>query len=224
MIRLVDVQHGTYESIEALNPRFARRSLKMRVTVDTEHEPRASEDILVARLLEALPGLTSHECRVEGGVKSWTAAGVPIRFVASEPSANQAHVLEHVMIEMLAVFDPRRLRSGVTCAWTEPPERNHVFVESDRPALGEAVARLSVRALDTALDGRPLLPLYQDLLTLSSLLRGEGRVWSESRLRRQARLPGDRVREALALLSDSDLVAEEQPTLNLSAETWYRLA
>lgn len=223
MIRLVDVNHGTYESIEALNPRFVPGSLKMRVTVDTEHEPRASEGVLLARLVEAFPGLQRHECRADGGAgHAWTAAGAPIHLVRDEPSANQAHVLEHVMIEMLGVFDPRRLRSGVTCALKEPRQRNDVFVENDRPALGEAVARLSVRALEEALEGRPMLPLYQDLMTLSALLR-RGELWSESLLVRRARLPGERVREALAVLSDSDVVASEHPTLSLSTEAWYRM-
>ena len=223
MIGLVDVNHGTYESIEALNPRFVPGSLKMRVTVDTEHEPRASDEQVLMRLVAAFPGLLRHECRSDGNGKSWSAGETPIRLLRAEPSANQAHVLEHVVIEVLGVFDPRRVRSGVTCAWKDPPYRNDVFIENDRPALGEAVARLAVSALDAALDDRPMLPLYQDLMTLSALLR-RGDRWSESLLSQRSRLPGERVREALAVLSGSDVVATERPTLNLSAEPWYRMS
>ena len=223
MLRLHAIRHGAFTDIEVLNPRFVAGAQKLKVTVDTEPEPRAAEAVVVHRLLAAFPGLARHECRVQKTRSLLPAEGTAIRLVTEDASANQAHLLEHLLIEMLAVFEPRIVRSGVTCAWREPAWRNDIFVECERADIGSAVAALGVRALDQALEGNALVPLYADLLRVWSLLERGGReTLSETLLQRRAGLTRDRVAPVLELLAESALVTEERLTLNLSDVRHWR--
>ena len=223
VLRLHGIRHGVFPAIESLNPRFVAGASKLCLTVDTEREPRVPEDVLVERLLAAFPGLARHECRAHEGPTLRPAPGTAIQLARDEPSANPAHLLEHLVIELLAAFEPRRLRSGVTCAWVDPPERNDVFVECERELAGTAAVTLAAGALDAALAGRPLAPLYADLLSVwTALVRRPTSPSSRHGLARAAGLPRERVERALKMLTGSRLVAIEPLTVNLSREPHYR--
>lgn len=225
MLRLLGMGHGTYAAIDSLNPRFTAGAPKLCVAVETESKPRAEESELTTRLLAGFPGLAKHECRVTGMGLLLTAPGTGIQLVPGDASANQAHLLEHVMIDLLAVFEPCVMRSGVTCAWRDPPERNDVFVECRDAQMGAAVATIALLALDAALDGRELTPLYRDIARVwAAMDRGKAQGWSPARFERESGLPRVRVERALGLLAQSRLLTEEKPALNLSGVPLYRSA
>ncbi len=223
MLRLLGIDHDAFTAVEALNPRFVPGAPKLRITVDTESSPRAPEHVLLARLLAGFPRLAQHECRVGDSHRLAPGAGTRIQLIEGEPSANQAHLLEHLVIDLLTVFEPRVVRSGVTCAWTSPPERNDVFVECRDRNIGVAAAMLALIALDAALDDRPVTPLFEDLTRVWSVVsRAEPAPVHPRHVAHRAGLPRPRVEQALALLARTQLVREEPMALNLSGESHWR--
>jgi hypothetical protein len=223
MLRLLGLKHDTFEVIEVLNPRFVPGAPKIRITVDTEAAPRVSEPDLAGRLLAGFPRLSRHECRVGSKRRLVPMPGTHIRLVENEHSANQAHLIEHIVIDLLSVLEPSVLRSGVTCAWVDPPERNDVFVECGNERMGVAAALLSLVAMESALDDRPLTPLFEDLTRVWKVISGAGgALMHPHELTRRCGLSRHRVEQALALLKEASLVAEEAFGLNVDAEPHYR--
>jgi len=223
VIQVHSLSFGRFTQVEPLNPAFTSGSRKLRITVDTEIEPRVPDARLLERLAEALPGLKRHQCRAESAQASHRAGGTRILLVESDSSANQAHLLEHVMLEMLSALDHVPRLSGVTCAYGSPPERNDIFVECAEPESGGFVALLAVEAMNAALGGQPLAPLYPDIVACTRVLRSQPSApWDASRLGRLAALPPVRAAAALQFLSHTGLTEEETYALNLSGEPHYR--
>ena len=224
MIQIQSMAFGTFAEIEPLNPAFRAAHAKMRVTVDTEREPSLPEEQLLHELAGAFPGLTRHQCRAgatDGGV---AAAGTRILLVPDEASANQAHVFEHLTLELLATLDEQTSRlSGVTCAYTAPAERNDVFVECDDHEAGALAAWLATEIMNGVLAGVPAQPLYADLLRCARLMRdAPARVWTPRRLASGGGMSVRRAAEALQVMTRARLVSTEEFTLNFSGEPHYR--
>lgn len=223
MIRLHGIGHDVFAMVEGLNPRFDAGEPKIRITVDMEPEPGAPEDTIVARLLTGFPGLARHECRAQSNVPLRPAGGTRLLMAEGETTANQAHVLEHLVIELLAIFEPRVRRSGVTCAWISPPERNDVYIECRNFATGAAATSLAMVALEHALQDRPLTPLFADLVRVWSVVAGSGAFpVSPKQVVCRSGLPSPRVERALSMLADHRLLEREDFAVNLSGETHFR--
>ena len=224
MIQIQSMAFGTFAEIEPLNPAFRASHPKMRVTVDTEREPSLPDEQVLRELAGAFPGLTRHQCRAgatDGGV---AAAGTQILLVPNDASANQAHVFEHLTLELLAALDEESSRlSGVTCAYTVPPERNDVFVECDDHEAGALAVWLATEIMNGVLAGVPARPLYADLLRCARLMRdAPARVWTPRRLASGGGMSVRRAAEALGVLSRARLVHAEEYTMNFSGEPHYR--
>src|SRR5438132_7590680 len=173
---------GSFTEIEPLNRSFTPGYPKLKITVDTETVPSLPDYALLERLVEALPGLTRHQCRAQDGLPARVAAGTRIMLLDTGSSANQAHVLEHLTLEMLSALENVRRLSGVTCAYDTPQERNDVFVECPVPESGAIVVLLAVEAMNATLAGRSLTPLFPDVMQCTGLLRSNARTpWPASR-------------------------------------------
>src|SRR5262252_7631336 len=215
---------GTFAEIEPLNPAFHTHQQKMRVTVDTERVPRLTETAVLSELVGAFPGLARHQCRAgaaDGGV---AAGGTRILLVPNDSSANQAHVFEHVTLELLGAIDQAASRlSGVTCAYTDPPERNDVFVECREPDDAALAAWIAAEVMNGVLAGEPARPLYPDVLHCARLMHDEPtRAWTPRRLAARLTIPVKRAAAALAVLSHAKLIQTEEFAMNFSGEPLYR--
>jgi len=224
VIHIQALAFGTFAEIEILNPAFRAAHDKMRVTVDTEREPALPAEHVLRELAGAFPGLARHQCSAvaeDGGV---AAAGTRILLVPDDASANQAHVFEHLTLEVLATLDEQASRlSGVTCAYTSPPERNDVFVECEDHEAGALAAWLAAEIMNGVLSGVPAQPLYADVLRCARLMRAaQARVWTPRRLASGGGMSVRRAGEALGVLSRARLVHAEEFTLNFSGEPHYR--
>jgi len=142
-----------------------------------------------------------------------------------EPTANQAHLLEHLMLEYLSALDHASRLSGVTCAYESPPERNDVFVECGGTEVGSVAALLAIDTLNAALSDRPLGPLYPDaLLGASLLIRGaSANRLTPAQLARRAGIPPERAAAALDLLGCAGVAETEKYAMNFSGEPHYRV-
>ncbi len=213
-----------FPEIEPLNPEFRAGHQKLRVTVDTERVARRPEDQVVEALAQAFPGLQRHQCRSAAALGGAPVAGTRILLVPNDASANQAHVFEHLTLELLGALDDAASRlSGVTCAYTEPPERNDVFVECDDADTASLAVWLAAEVMNGVLAGEDAAPLYSDVLSCAGLMHGSpARAWTPQRLARGADLPESRAAAALAVLSRAKLVQAVDFAMNFSGEPHYR--
>ncbi len=224
MIQLHSIAFAAFPMAERMNPRFQPGHAKLRLTVDAEPAPDVPDQSLLGRLVASFPGLARHHCQVQdAGVKrSPRARGVVL--VEDETTANQAHVLEHLLLEMLSFLDHLPRLSGVTCAYTSPPERSDIFVECADPESGGLAAFIAVKAMNAALAGEPLSPLYPDVLRCARFLRRHTTAaWPAARLGRAARISRDRAEAALGILAHARFVEQESYAMNFSGEPHYRL-
>lgn len=224
MITIRSLAFGAFVEIEPLNPAFRHGQQKMRATVDTERVPRLAETAVVTELFAAFPGLGRHQCRASAGNGGVPAPGTRILLVPKDSSANQAHVFEHLTLELLGAIDQASSRlSGVTCAYTDPPERNDVFVECRDPDDAALAAWIAAEVMNGVLAGEPAKPLYPDVLHCARLMHDEpARAWTPRRLAARLTMPVRRAAAALAVLSHAKLIQSEEFAMNFSGEPHYR--
>jgi len=224
VIHIRSMAFGKFAEIESLNPAFRPGQLKMRATVDTERVPRLAESGVLGELVGAFPGLARHQCRAGAGNGAVAAPGTRILLVPGDSSANQAHVFEHLTLELLGALDTASSRlSGVTCAYTEPPERNDVFVECRDPDDAALAAWLAVEVMNGVLAGEPAKPLYPDVLLCARLMRDEpAGAWTSRKLAMRLSIPVKRAAAALTVLQHAKLIQPVDYAMNFSGEPLYR--
>ena len=224
MIQVQGLAFGRFTAIEPLNRGFSPGHPKMRITVDTERAPSLPDGEVLKRLNEAFPGLARHECRAQQTRVARHEVNSKILLIEDDSSANQAHLLEHLTLEILGALDRRATRlSGVTCAYESPPQRNDVFVECGDPESGAFAALIASEAMNAALGGVALDPIFPDAVRSVRAMRwSAAALWPASRLARTAGISSQRATEALELLAHIDLVEPQQYALNLSGEPHYR--
>lgn len=224
MIHLQSLAFGPFAEVEPLNPRFIAGHPKLRVTVDTEANPQVPERQVLDELQRAFPGIARHSCEMQRRRALDEAAGTGIVLLDGEPTANQAHLLEHLMLEYLSTLDHASRLSGVTCAYADPPERNDIFVECKGAEAGGVALALAIDALNAALSEKPLGVLYPDaLLAASHLLAApDSQPFAPGQLARRVGTATERASAALDLLYRVGLVQVEDYAMNFSGEPYYR--
>lgn len=222
-MRLHSIAFAPFPDAETLNPRFEPGRDKLRLIVDAAPAPDVPDETLRMRLVAAFPGLSRHHCQVRDPAAPRHARARGVVLVEGESTANQAHLLEHLLLEMLGFLDRVPRLSGVTCAYTSPPERSDVFVECADRESGGMAAQVAVDAMNAALAGEPLDPLYPDMLRCARLLRHHAaHAWPVARLGRAARLPRARAEVALEALAHAPFIERESFAMNFSGEAHYR--
>src|SRR5262249_11465037 len=126
--------------------------------------------------------------------------------------------------ELLGAIDEQSSRlSGVTCAYTDPPERNDVFVECNEPDDAALAGWLAAEVMNGVLAGEPATPLYPDVLHCARLMHDETTLaWTPKRLTERLKISVKRASAALAVLSHAKLVQAEDFAMNFSGELQYR--
>ncbi len=225
MIQLQSLAFGPFAEVEPLNPCFIAGHSKLRVTVDTDESPILDERRLLDELERTFPGLAHHGCGVQRGSAGDKPAGKGILLLSDEPSANQAHLLEHLMLEYLSSLDHASRLSGVTCAYASPAERSDIFIECEAPDAGGVAATLAVDTLNAALAEQSLDPLYPEALRGAMILfrAGRGHRVTREDLARRAAIPAARAAAVLDLLHRIGLVDQEEYAMNFSGELYFRV-
>ena len=225
VIQLHSLAFGPFAEVEPLNPRFIAGHRKLRLTVDAHADPPGSDDQLLQQLQIAFPGMIQHRCQKHGGPSPSGGGAKGIVLLENESAANQAHLLEHLLLEMISLVDRLPRLSGVTCAYVSPPDRNDVFVECTESETGELTSLLGINAINAALAGTPLTPLYPDaLLCARAVLHSpSAERWIPARLARCANIEARRAASVLALFCRAGIAEEEDYAMNFSGELHYRI-
>jgi hypothetical protein len=148
-IRVLSVDHGIYPEIGPLNPGFSRDGRKIRVSFEIQRD--LASDLLRAgpafssAVIRVCPTLAHHACRAgtEGIAPLDPAHFGQIcgRRLAEDP-VDVAHLLEHIVIDLVVAISRMSRCSGVTCALREPQNRFHLFVECEDASVGSLAFRI----------------------------------------------------------------------------------
>jgi len=224
VIQLQSLAFGPFAEVEPLNPCFIPGHSKLRVTVDTDPNPHLPERQLLDDLQQTFPGLVRHSCGIQRAAGDAPAAR-GIVLLSDDPSANQAHLLEHLMLEYLSGLDHAPHLSGVTCAYASPAERSDIFIECKAADAGGVAATLAVDTLNAALADQSLDPLYPDALLGAAILFrvARGHRLTRADVARRAAIPVTRAAAVLDLLCRVGLVDPEEYAMNFSGEPHYRV-
>lgn len=225
LLKIRSVAFDTFPGIEGFNPDFRPGCPKMLTVVDAEARSDVPDDVLLDRLVEAFPGLLRHRCRAPGSIGPHRPDGGRIVLLDAEPSANQAHLLEHVMLEILHQTDSQARLSGVTCTYESPPERSDVFVEcADREWCAFAV-KLGAEILNRALEDEALAPLYPDAIRCARLVKAHpAKTWSVARLARDAGISTSQAMDAAQAAARAGIIAVVPYSVNFSGVPFYQAA
>lgn len=225
MIRLLSLAFGPFAEVEPLNPSFTPGHSKLRLVVDGEPDSDISDDRLLGELETAFPGIERHHCRDRNGREEPDGGERGIILLEHESAANQAHLLEHLLLEFLSLVNHGSRLSGVTCAYESPRQRNDVFVECTEEVVGRFLSPIAVDAMNAARDLRSLNPLYPDAVRCARevLRSGEQRGWCPAGLAPRAGIPPPRVESVLELFGRAGVAEPEGYAMNFSGEPFYRL-
>ena len=159
-VRIVDRSLGPAPESLPLNADFRPDSLKLKLTVQISWSPPNVGEALreFGQRFERLsPSFARHRCGGTGGydIHSLLLSGVACGNGELEPGLALAHLMEHVMIDVVAfVSSPGRV-SGATGAHRETSDRYDVFVECEHPVVADLAVELAftwVEDLGTDLD------------------------------------------------------------------------
>ncbi len=225
MIQLLSLAFGPFAEVEPLNPSFTPGHSKLRLVVDAEPHPDVPDDQLLENLEQSFPGIEAHRCRDRNGDANPGDTEWGVILLENESTANQAHLLEHLLLEFLSLAGHGSRLSGVTCAYESPPHRNDVFVECREAGAGRLLAVIAVDALNAALDRRCLSPLYPDAVRSAREVLGPEprRGWYPADLAPRAEIPSPRAASVLELFERAGAVEPDPYAMNFSGEPFYRL-
>lgn len=172
-IRVLDVGWGAFDHVTRLNPSFRSGVPRLRLTLGiTAGGRRTPVPAFLEALSEFLPSLSLHRCCGGNDLQeSFFQREQRKRCAVSEADdgVDLAHLLEHVLIDLMHHVGRLNRCSGVTCAWTNPKDRYDVFVESEEEKLGRACAGIALDLVVDLLEGRALDARYQCLLEVARL-------------------------------------------------------
>ncbi len=230
-IRIRAASYGRFPEADELNPEFSPRSRRLEMTLEVsggEALARCDPARILKQLQELLPGLERHRCcgasRIGRSLFRKERGGEP-GSDAVEVSADLAHLLEHVLIDLQDLIGGATRAAGVTCGHWDPPFLYDLFVESPDPICAWVSCRLGVSILNDHLACRPSTDLYrQGIRVAASLYRC--RPWTRSVGELAAVSDGspEMSRQVIWHLLERGVLETVKMSVNLSGEDYYGLA
>ena len=226
-IRIAGSEVGLFPQSLALNPRFRPEVQRIKLTVEIEWEPSEGCKALgrLEKSLAALsPTLLQHECYGQAGYR--ILRGLDGRQREADVEATRielplavAHLLEHLMIDMVATLTGESLISGATGARWDSPHRFDIIVECPDVAVAPLVARLSVSWMQAMLAGRELDGTGRPALELAQqIYAGAARGFDPTAWARRQRRDPHRVASALRWLQRNGFVRREKDRVYYGVE------
>jgi hypothetical protein len=153
-ISILTTEHDRFPEVAALNPDFRAEAGKMKVVLDVDPELAACllqhKKPLVERVLALCRTLKQHRCGGGGDQVApldVDALGEIAGRRRSDDAVDVAHLLEHMVIDLVVEISGTPRSTGVTCALRHPENRFHVFVECEDPSVGSLAANVAAEAL-----------------------------------------------------------------------------
>lgn len=157
-MKIVAISYGRFASISHLHRNFQNGVKRLRVTLEVNGNSHRTNNfsLVFNQFLTILPTLAQHKC-----CENWIgpqpapklSSGISIKKVGD--STDFAHLVEHVMIDLMCNVGNMNLCSGITCGYESPKNRFDLFVECSQKRIGVFSANLAVFMMDYLLtEGR----------------------------------------------------------------------
>ena len=159
-VRIVERSLGPAPESLPLNADFRPDSLKLKLTAQIAWSPPNAREALrdFGRRFERIsPSFARHRCGGKGGydIHALLLSGAGRGNGELEAGLALAHLMEHVMIDVVAfVSNPGRV-SGATGAHRDATDHYDVFVECEHPVVADLAVKLALtwfENLETGLD------------------------------------------------------------------------
>jgi len=173
-MKILAVVYGHFPKVFKLYSRFQPAARHLKVVLDvhpTGGFERAKFLTVFRQLADIFPTISRHSCCVE-----WESAplflqeeeGVSIKRVGE--SADVAHLIEHVIVDMQVSIGGMQRCSGLTCGWKDPENRFDLFVECEDARIGLFSAQFAVHLVSRALTTKKLSLRNELILRLAKYL------------------------------------------------------
>lgn len=172
-MKIIAISHGKFTDISYLHRNFQNGVKRLRITVEVNRSFKKNGhfSFVFNQLLTIMPSLARHKC-CENWIGPWPApklsSGIPIKKVGD--STDFAHLVEHVIIDLMCNVGQMSLCSGITCGYQSPQNRFDLFIECPDKRIGVFSANLAVYLLDNLLSGRKLPANSKETINLARIL------------------------------------------------------
>jgi len=220
-IRVKDVRYGEFPQITSLNSGFLPGARRLMISV-TIHDGLVAGSTagLVEALTGFLPSLSFHRCCGGNSVRETFFDRDRRRHCAvreADDGVDLAHLVEHVMIDILHFIARLDVCSGVTCARTSPRDQYDIFVECPDERIGRVCAGIAIDIVEDLLDGLRPDPRYLCLIQVARVARDHAGWPVEPRLGSLLATWGRRlVDEAVVALQRRGFLREIAVSFNFS--------
>lgn len=182
MIKIIDTSSGAFPEVDQLNPSFAPKSLRLKLTVDAtaprEHYLDQFPELLF-HLTSLFPNLCHHQCSSGNEMDDFRDVVIdnpllPIKLVGDV--IDSVHLLEHVIIELQCSLAQMPRCSGITCNLWEPENRYDVYVECETREMGAFAGRLGVQIINDILQSGAMSTSPRRMVKMVPLLLQQPRT------------------------------------------------
>jgi len=170
-MQIKDLCFGKFPSISDFNPKFKPGSLKVKLVLDLSL-PKNLKNTAFKKLYRKIhllfPTLDRHECCVSflhGSLGSFPKEDLPIEQVGGV--TDLAHLLEHMIIDLVSFLSQMRTVSGITCGYKTPLNRFDIFVECKDRKVARFSCHFSLSLLKEFLSGRRLSKRHYRIIQLA---------------------------------------------------------
>ncbi|MCI0531951.1 MAG: hypothetical protein L0Y74_08400, partial [candidate division Zixibacteria bacterium] len=172
-IRITSISYGSYKAVSYLHRNFQKGVKRMRVGLEINRSSRknARFQFIFHQLLQVLPTLASHQCceRWMGPeVAPELGDGIPMKKLGG--NTDLAHLIEHIMIDLICRLGDMKTCSGLTCGFQSPKNRFDLFVESSGKKVGAFSANLAVFMVNSLLMDGKLPPHVKETIQLAKMV------------------------------------------------------
>ncbi|MBU1318187.1 MAG: hypothetical protein KKG33_11640 [candidate division Zixibacteria bacterium] len=173
-MRLLAVSYGLFSKVSKLYSRFQPGIGHLKVVIEIVPTGGFERDkflILYRQLSIFFPTINRHSCCDE-----WESAplfleeeeGVSIKRVGE--SADIAHLIEHIIVDMQVNLGGMQRCSGLTCGWKHPENRFDLFVECANARVGLFAAQFAVHLVSKILTRKKISKRNGLILELAKFL------------------------------------------------------
>ena len=220
---------GKYPEALGLNPRFHPDVSRLKLQLSIEWDPEVPEEAirrLLGSLINLSPSLKNHSCQgpKEYQVQQPAAPLSEDEGASVEPELALVHLIEHVMIDVVAFVTGSRTVSGVTGAPEDLSRPFDLFVDCPDPAVARFATHLTLHWIVTLLDGQSLDGTGPSTLHLARLLyRHRPHAINSFAGAKKIGKDPDSVKRALDWLEEKGFGCRVNYHMNFSGASYYRL-
>lgn len=228
-ISILSMDHGLFPEIAPLNPALSATRDKLKITLDISDDLAGrlvqADRSFRSRLLDVCPTLNRHACRGDNGVTPLDpdVLGEICGLKRADDPVDVAHLLEHMVIDLVVEISGISRCSGVTCGLHEPTNRFHVYVECEDDSVGRIAVQVAVEALIKLLEAKEGPERFRRQVVMAQWVVGRnGNTYTATEAATALGWTVPETRETVGELVIRGFLNRETPPINFSGLIYFR--